>query len=137
MKGGCVSIEITNEGNGWHLHAHWLVDSVWTDASTLAITWGHLVGQSFAIVKVIPVKEKAYVHEVCKYLAKGSELAGWTPEQLLEFTLAIHSNSETSNQTRSTATAARPILPLRRTRNRFYGKNETTGKERNADEPAR
>ena len=90
VKGGCVSIEITNEGNGWHLHAHWLVDATWIPASELAVTFGELVGQSFAIVKVLPVNEKTYLSEICKYLAKGSEIASWPAEQILEFTLAIY-----------------------------------------------
>lgn len=90
VKGGCVSIEITNEGNGWHLHSHWLVDGSWIDAKALSITWGNLVGQNFAIVKVLDVRGKEYCHEVCKYLAKGSEIAAWKPEQINEFVEAIH-----------------------------------------------
>jgi hypothetical protein len=52
VKGGCVSTEITNEGRGWHLHAHILVEARWVDAGLLAVTWGKLVGQQFGIVKV-------------------------------------------------------------------------------------
>ena len=89
VEGGCVSIEITNEGNGWHLHAHWLVDSRWVDAKALSVTWGNLVGQSFAIVKVLDVRGQNYTHEVCKYLAKGSEIASWPAEQIVEFVSAI------------------------------------------------
>ena len=89
VQGGCVSIEITNEGRGWHLHAHWLVDARWVDAQALAITWGNLVGQDYAVVKVKDVREKDYAQEICKYLAKGSEVASWDPAQILEFVSAI------------------------------------------------
>ena len=89
VQGGCVSIEITNEGRGWHLHAHWLVDARWVDAQALAITWGNLVGQDFAVVKVKDVREREYAQEICKYLAKGSEIASWNPAQILEFVSAI------------------------------------------------
>ena len=89
VHGGCVSIEITNEGKGWHLHSHWLCDARWIDVKALAVTWGNLVGQEFAIVQVLDVRNKSYAHEVCKYLAKGSEIAAWPAEQILEFVLAI------------------------------------------------
>jgi Replication protein len=89
VLGGCVSIEITNEGNGWHLHAHWLVDARWVDAPQLARTWGEIVDQESAIVKVLDVRGRNYTHEVCKYLAKGSEIASWPAEQIAEFVMAI------------------------------------------------
>jgi hypothetical protein len=89
VKGGCVSVEITNESRGWHLHAHWLVDARWIDASLLSQTWGHIVGQEFAIVKVKDVRGREFTHEICKYLAKGSEIASWPPEQISEFVQAI------------------------------------------------
>lgn len=89
VKGGCASIEITNSGNGWHLHAHILADAHWIDASRLAVDWGSLIGQEFGIVKVKDVRGVEYVAEVAKYVAKGSEMASWEPEQLLEFVMAI------------------------------------------------
>lgn len=89
VQGGCCSIEITNSGQGWHLHAHILADARWVDAARLAVDWGKLVGQSFGIVKVKDVRGESYVQEVAKYVAKGSELACWPGEVLLEFIEAI------------------------------------------------
>lgn len=89
VRGGCASIEVTNSGQGWHLHAHILADAYWIDAADLAIDWGRLVGQAFGIIKVKDVRGEGYVNEVSKYVAKGSEMASWAPEQLLEFILAI------------------------------------------------
>ncbi|MGC2355276.1 MAG: protein rep [Candidatus Acidiferrum sp.] len=89
VKGGCCSVEITNEGNGWHLHAHLLLDVKWLDMSAISVEWGKLVGQQFGIVKIKDVRKTNYVQEVSKYCVKGSELAGWPGEHIWEFICAI------------------------------------------------
>lgn len=91
VNGGCVSTEITNESKGWHLHSHWLIDSRWVDAQELSRTWGRLVGQEFAIVKVIDLRGEGqrYVQEVSKYVCKGSEMARWPATEILQFINAI------------------------------------------------
>lgn len=89
VKGGCASLEITNGGDGWHLHAHLLLDVRWLDMNVLAVEWGNLVGQEFGIVKIKDVRGTDYLSEVSKYVAKGSELAKWEGEQMWEFICAI------------------------------------------------
>lgn len=89
VTGGCVSVEITNEGNGWHLHAHWLVNATWVDARALAVAWGKLIGQEFGIVKVIAANDKDYAAEVAKYVVEGNALMKWHPEELLQFVTAV------------------------------------------------
>jgi len=89
VKGGSVSVEITNDGKGWHLHSHWLVDCRWIDAGELAKIWGGLCGQEFGIVKVKDSRDTEYLHEVSKYVCKPSELAKWTGEEIWEFISAI------------------------------------------------
>jgi Replication protein len=89
VKGGCVSTEITNEERGWHLHAHLLLDVRWLEMPEVSKTWGKLVGQNFAIVKVKDVRQADYLHEICKYVVEGSELAKWHPEHLNEFVQAV------------------------------------------------
>jgi len=89
VAGGCVSTEITNEGNGWHLHAHWLLDVRWLNMTEVKKAWAHQVHQNYAIVKVKDVRQKSYTAELAKYLAKGSEIASWPPEQINEFVRAI------------------------------------------------
>lgn len=89
ISGGCCSTEITHEGRGWHLHAHMLVDVRWLDMEKVAKTWGKLVGQDFAIVKVKDVREKEYLQEICKYVVEGSELAKWEPDLINEFVQAV------------------------------------------------
>lgn len=88
--GGCASLEMTNERRGWHMHWHLLLQaSPKVDEARLAIAWGKLVGQDYAIVKVKPVKEGSYLQEVCKYAAKPSELVKWKPTEILCFADAI------------------------------------------------
>jgi hypothetical protein len=89
VTGGCASLEFTNEDTGWHMHWHLLLQSGWIEADKLSIAWGKLVNQTFAIVKIKDVSEKSYVQEVCKYVAKGSEIAGWKPQQILDFIVAL------------------------------------------------
>lgn len=88
VRGGCISVEITNEGNGWHLHSHWLVDADWLSMPDISQKWGSLVGQEFAIVKVKDVRNTEYLQEVSKYVVEGSELAKWPREHINEFVQA-------------------------------------------------
>lgn len=89
VRGGCVSVEITNEEKGWHLHSHWLVNCRWIDHEELKHTWAGIVGQEFAIVRIYDARDKDYVRELCKYVVEGSEAARWKPELLHEFVRAV------------------------------------------------
>jgi len=90
VSGGCASMEITNEGKGWHVHWHMLIQSSsFFPAKDLAVVWGKLVGQSFAIVKVKSVDDASYLGELCKYAAKPAEVAKWPAEQIYEFCEAV------------------------------------------------
>ena len=89
VLGGCCTLEITNEGRGWHLHAHILIDCRWMDMEALSVSWGKLIGQEFGIVKIKDVRGSDYLAEVSKYVVKGSELAKWSGDQLWEFISAI------------------------------------------------
>ena len=89
VTGGCVTVEITNEKNGWHLHSHWLLNCRWLDMQAVSQAWGKLVGQEFAIVKVKDVRQREYLREVSKYVAKPADLATWEPAHLNEFVHAV------------------------------------------------
>jgi hypothetical protein len=89
VNGGCATLEITHSQTGWHLHAHILLDVRWLDMTAISQQWGHLVNQEFGIVKVKDCRGQDYLHEVSKYVAKGSEIASWPPEQIWEFICAI------------------------------------------------
>jgi hypothetical protein len=88
-RGGLYSLEVTNEGRGWHLHAHLLVDADWIDKRALAVKWGELVGQDFAIVCVKDARGQDYLRELVKYAAKGSDLASWNGDDVAAFVSAF------------------------------------------------
>jgi hypothetical protein len=92
--GGLWSLEVTNEGNGWHLHFHLLVESRFIDATALARKWAKLVGQQFAIVKVKDARRQDYLHEVVKYAVKPATLAGWQPNDIADF-IAVFTDCRT------------------------------------------
>lgn len=90
VRGGCVSVELTNESRGWHLHSHWLVDVDWLEPAEIAKTWGALAGQNYAIVKVKDARPLDYQKQVAKYVVKPAQLASWPPHEIHQFILAIH-----------------------------------------------
>lgn len=90
VKGGCCSVEVTNEDRGWHLHSHWLIDATFVDMKELAVVWGKLCGQSFGIVHYDTLTNSDYCNEVCKYVVKGSEMSDWPGERMNEFVRSIY-----------------------------------------------
>lgn len=90
--GGFYAIEVTNEGRGWHIHLHALVEARWIDAGQLASTWARCIGQDVAIVKVKDARGKDYLRELCKYVCKGDQLAGWIPDDIAAFIDAVSAN---------------------------------------------
>jgi hypothetical protein len=88
-RGGFYSIECTNEGNGWHLHIHALIDAKWIDGGELALQWHSITRGLGRIVKVKDCRKADYLAEVTKYAVKGSQLAAWSPEQVATFIRAF------------------------------------------------
>jgi hypothetical protein len=89
--GGFYSIEVTNEGTGWHLHLHALVEAKWIDSIGLSEAWSKATNGMGRIVKVKDARGKDYLHEVTKYVAKGSQLAAWSGQNTLRFIQAFDS----------------------------------------------
>ncbi len=83
--GGFYSLEITNEGRGWHLHLHALINAHWIDEGGLSIAWNKATNGLGRIVKVKDARDGKYLKEVTKYAVKGNQLAAWTKEQICEF----------------------------------------------------
>lgn len=83
--GGFYSIECTNEGRGWHLHIHALINARWIDGGELAKQWSNVTNGLGYIVKVKDARPADYLKEVAKYVAKGNQLAEWTPDQIRAF----------------------------------------------------
>ena len=88
-RGGFYSLEVTNEGCGWHLHLHALVDARFIDAGELARQWSKASNGAGHIVKVKDCRKADYLAEVTKYAVKGSQLAAWKPSQISDFIRAF------------------------------------------------
>lgn len=84
-NGGFYSLECTNEGKGWHLHIHALVDARYIDCRELALEWNKATRGNGNIVKVKDCRNKSYLQEVTKYAVKGCDLAKWKPMDILSF----------------------------------------------------
>lgn len=88
-RGGMWSVEVTNEGRGWHLHLHALIDADWIDARQLSVAWHRATGGAGHIVKVKDTRERSYLQEVTKYAVKGTQLASWSSTEVAEFVTAF------------------------------------------------
>jgi hypothetical protein len=84
-RGGFYSIEVTNTGNGWHLHLHALVDARWIDGGELARVWHEVTNWQGEIVKVKDARAEAYLARVKSYIVKPEQLAKWTSDQIKTF----------------------------------------------------
>jgi|WetSurSiteA1Bulk_404760.scaffolds.fasta_scaffold10616_3 hypothetical protein len=84
-RGGFYGIEVTNEGRGWHLHLHALIDSRFIDGPELARQWSAVTNGYGKIVNVKDCRHTDYLAEVTKYAVKGSQLASWSPDEVVQF----------------------------------------------------
>lgn len=84
-KGGIYSIEVTNEGRGAHLHMHVLVDCHFCDQLALSEKWREITEGNGHIVSVKDCRHEDYLHEIGKYIVKGSDLATWDGQTLANF----------------------------------------------------
>lgn len=84
-RGGFYNIEVTNRGNGWHLHLHALIDANYIDSFELSKQWNSVNGGFGRIVKVLDARRTDYLKEVTKYAVKGNMLAAWSGEEILTF----------------------------------------------------
>ena len=87
-RGGLWRVEVTNEGRGWHLHIHALIDADFIAQDQLSIQWEHVTGGMGRIVRVKDARRQDYLLEVTKYTVKGVQLAAWSAEKILAFVLA-------------------------------------------------
>lgn len=87
--GGFWSLEVTNEGRGWHIHFHLLIDARWIDQQQLAIEW-NAANKGFGHICYVKDGRKSdYKKEVAKYVVKGSLLAKWSGRDIQTFCVAL------------------------------------------------
>jgi hypothetical protein len=83
--GGLYSFEVTNIGNGWHLHLHAIVDAFYIDKMGLSRAWSEATNKAGLIVEAKECRDDSYLREATKYAAKGSEISKWKPALIVEF----------------------------------------------------
>ena len=84
-QAGLWRMEVTNEGKGWHIHIHALIEARYIDSFKLSLYWNKYTHDRGYIVKVRDCRDTNYIHEVTKYTVKPSQLSTWTPEQIAEY----------------------------------------------------
>ncbi len=73
--GGFYSLEVTKEGDDWHLHLHAIVDAVWIDQFQLSLEWKSVTnGQGFIVDVRRPTQ---------RLPAKGEKIRGKRPTTCL------------------------------------------------------
>lgn len=93
VRSGLWCMEITNEGNGWHVHYHLVIDSPWLAQSELSEAWKSCTEDGSFIVWVNSASHgsvrKNLPKYVTKYAGKGFRPHSWSAENLAEFVTAI------------------------------------------------
>jgi hypothetical protein len=87
--GGFYGMEITNEGNGFHIHFHLLVDARSIGPVQLSQAWKAATKGAGYIVCVKDARGSSYLQELTKYTVKGSQLAEWKPAHIVQFIEAL------------------------------------------------
>jgi len=88
-RGGTWSLEITNSGNGWHLHFHLLIDADWIDLDALRAAWADCNSVPVTICWVGDARGEQRIAEATKYVVKGSKLAALPGHDIAECLYAL------------------------------------------------
>jgi hypothetical protein len=79
IRGGLYAIEVTNIGNGWHVHVHILADAAYISHDALVAAWLAITGDSF----IVDIREARSADEalcyVLKYVGKPPKASGGYP----------------------------------------------------------
>lgn len=85
VSGGFWSIEITNQGKGWHIHIHAILDSAFLLQEEIEAAWSKRIGQDKSIVDIRVLRGPEPLKEVVKYTAKPTQMLHWKDEELIAF----------------------------------------------------
>jgi len=85
VRAGLWSIEVTNQGNGWHVHLHAVLSSDYIDQALIEQAWSRRIGQAQSIVDIRQLKGDRAAQEALKYSVKPTEMVNWTDAMLLEY----------------------------------------------------
>jgi len=74
VRGGIYTIEVENIGNGWHIHAHVVMDSLFIPQEFLSAQWHDITGDSY----IVDIREawspRGALSYILKYLTKEPKL---------------------------------------------------------------
>jgi hypothetical protein len=85
---GFYSLQVTNNGNGFHVHLHVLVGCPFIDIPKIKEEWARITNGVGQIVKVVPGHPN--LPRLVRYVVRPSELAFWTPAQVGAFARAVN-----------------------------------------------
>lgn len=91
VKSGLWSIEVTNQGNGWHVHLHAVIDVDYIEQEAIERAWSKRIGQARSIVDIRLLRGKDAAKEALKYSVKPSQMVNWTDSLLMEYLLETES----------------------------------------------
>lgn len=75
IRGGLYAIEIKNDGNGWNVHMHALVDAEYIAQPVLSTLWDDITGNT--IVDIRAASGSSAVRYVLKYVFKPPSVEGY------------------------------------------------------------
>ena len=85
VKAGFWSIEVTNQGRGWHVHLHAVLDSPFLEQASIQEAWSKRIGQTMSIVHIKELRGQDATKEALKYVSKPTEMLNWSDSDLLEY----------------------------------------------------
>lgn len=91
VKSGLWSIEVTNQGKGWHVHLHAVIDSDFIPQAEIERAWSKRIGQTKSIVDIRELRGPDASQEALKYAVKPTEMINWSDSMLMEYLLETES----------------------------------------------
>ncbi|KKL93333.1 hypothetical protein LCGC14_1875750 [marine sediment metagenome] len=92
VSGGLAVLEVTrhHRTGHWHPHLHVLVDGEFFPHAMLKKAWLEATGDSFIVdIRVVHDRRSAAGY-IAKYITKGTALASWGTDEIIEFARALH-----------------------------------------------
>lgn len=74
IRGGLFTFEVTNKGNGWHVHAHILIDCDYIPQKSLVAAWKELTGKAFIVDIRVAKNPEIALRYILKYISKSPEI---------------------------------------------------------------
>jgi len=89
VRGGMGNFEVTNTGNGYHVHLHLLLDSDFIPQKQLSKLWLNITGDSKVVDVRVCSGTKEAIMEISKYSFKPADAVLWSDDMRLDFNVAL------------------------------------------------